>query len=385
MKQIAIFILLYVTAICTFGQTDSSKIRPSQVTFFYPLGTNGTATHYVNNFSFNVLYGVNGGVNGGEIGGLVNSNLGHVNGVQIAGLANLDGGAANGLLLAGIGNFVKDTSNSLCFAGISNVIGGSAFGLQVAGISNTVNGDFLGGQFAGIANVVHGNSNGIQVGGIANITSGNVKGAQVSGISNVAGGNLDGAQLGLINRAKVVNGFQLGLINVCDSVGKGVPLGLISFVKKGYHSLELEVGESIYGNLNFKLGVDRLYTVFKAGWTTNAGEQYWSYGLGLGTKVNFTDRINLSVDATGNQIVHDTYSPKLDLLAKLDVKLRFNLGKHFTIFGGPSVNGYFSEHDPDTETSALKVPYSIHTWDWWNSNGQSYLWVGLNGGIAVNF
>ncbi|UKN01083.1 hypothetical protein K6119_15235 [Paracrocinitomix mangrovi] len=385
MKKIIIFIIMYVMALAAIAQEDSTMVRPAQVTFFYPLGTNGTSTAYTNNFSFNILYGVNNGVNGAEIGGLVNSNLGHVNGLQIAGLANMNAKAANGMLIAGIGNFVKDTSNSLAFAGISNVIGGNAFGAHVAGISNTVNGDFLGGQVSGIVNVVNGNTNGIQVAGITNVSAGDMQGGQVSGISNIVKGDLSGAQIGLINRAANVKGFQLGLINIADSVSGGVPLGLFSFVKKGYHSLELEVGEAIYANANFKMGVDRLYTIYKFGYTMNGANQYWSYGLGLGSKINVAKNLDMSFDLTGNHIVKQTFNPNVDLLAKFDLKLRYNIGKHFTVFAGPSVNGYFSEHDIDTETSALKVPYSIHTWNWWNDEGQSYLWIGGNAGVAVNF
>ena len=386
MKKLILFIALYIVAICAFSQTDSSKIRPAQVTFFYPLGTNGTATDYVNNFSFNILYGVNGGVNGAEIGGLVNSNLGHVNGLQVAGLVNMNAAAANGCMVAGIGNFVKDTSNSLAFAGISNVIGGNSFGMHVAGITNTVNGEFLGGQMAGIVNVTNGYTRGIQVAGISNVAAGNMQGGQISGISNITKGDMTGAQIGLINRTKTLKGFQLGLINVADSVSGGVPLGLFSFVKKGYHSLELEVGDAIYANANLKIGVNRLYTIYKGGFTQNGGEQYWSYGIGLGSMINVTNWMGMSFDLTGNHIVQNTFSPQIDLLAKFDLKLRFNFGKYITVFAGPSVNGYFSEHDPDTENPALKVPYSIVQWDWDGYyQGKTFMWIGGTAGVAVNF
>lgn len=385
MKKLIAFIILYALVAYSFAQEDTLKKRPTQVTFFYPIGTNGVeSTQYTNNFSFNVLYGVNGGLNGVEIGGLVNSNLGHVNGMQIAGISNINAAAANGMMVAGISNFVKDTSNSLCFAGISNVIGGSAFGMQVAGIVNTTNGRMLGGQIAGISNIANGDLIGTQIAGINNVTNGNVTGGQIASISNVAK-DLKGTQMSLVNRAKVVNGFQLGLINIAEDYEKGVPLGLFSFVKNGYHSIEFAGGESLYGNINFKLGVDRLYTIYKAGYTINQGTSYMSYGLGLGTKVKITEKFDLAFDASTSHIVRQTFSPRLDLLSRLDMSFRFNLGEHLTLFAGPSFNIYGSEHDPDTESSALPVPYSIYTSEWWNGQGETYLWVGLNGGVAINF
>ena len=381
-------LFIYISCIAfssSLAQNDTSKTRPSQVTFLYPLGTNGVETDYVNNFSFNILYGVNGGLNGFELGGLMNTNLGHVNGCQIAGIANMNSQAANGMMIAGIGNFVKDTSNAICFAGISNVIGGSATGLQIAGISNTVNGDFMGGQIAGITNITNGNFFGPQISGITNIAAGNADGTQISGISNLIEGDLNGAQIGLINRAKKINGFQLGLINISDSFEKGAPLGLISFVKKGYHSLELSTRDLIYVNLNFKMGVERLYTIYKAGFTASHGTNYWSIGLGIGTKIKFTERLNLSVDLANSSIIRQTFSPRINLLTELDLAVRYNFGERITAFAGPTFNVYNAEFNPSGETPDLVVPYSIHTWNWLNSQGQTFTWVGATAGVAVNF
>ena len=76
----------------------------------------------------------------------------------------------------------------------------------------------------------------------------------MSGISNINLGDINGAQIGLINRSKKVKGFQLGLINVVNSFGSGVPLGLLSFVKDGYYAFELSSSETIYAELSFRNG-----------------------------------------------------------------------------------------------------------------------------------
>jgi len=110
MKTLKCLILtLCLSTFITIGQTnDSLKTRPVQVTFIYPMGTNGLeSSTYANEFSFNILAGVNGGVNGAEIGGVSNTNTGHVNGLQIAGIANVDLKSANGLIISGIANVIK--------------------------------------------------------------------------------------------------------------------------------------------------------------------------------------------------------------------------------------------------------------------------------------
>jgi len=367
-------------------QRDSLIERPFQMSFFYPLSTNGLdATKYINSVSFNILYGVNGGLNGVEFGGLVNSNIHRVQGAQFAGIANLNAKTADGIMMAGIANVIGDSSNSVCAAGIANVIGGKATGVHMAGISNLVNGDYYGAQGAGIANVNNGNMIGIQGAGIANLNRGDFQGIQMAGISNFNGGGLDGAQLGLINRAKTVKGFQLGLINIANDFEKGVPLGLFSFVKKGYHSLELSTGDAIYANINLKLGVDKLYTIYKMGFAANGSDQYLTYGLGLGSKIKLAERFDFSVDASASQVVTQSFSPNLDLLNRVDLAVRYNIGEHFTVFAGPSLNVYVAQHNVDTESPALRVPYTLFTGDWGNNEGSTSIWVGANAGLSLNF
>ncbi len=365
---------------------DTLQTKPFQITFFYPLGTNGTeATNYTNMVSFNVLYGVNGGLNGIEIGGLANANLGDVKGVQIASLVNIDAQKSEGIMVAGIANVVKDSSHSLCIAGISNMIGGSGYGFQFAGITNTVNGDFCGIQVSGISNVANGDFIGGQFSGISNLNTGDFIGGQYAGITNVNSGNLIGSQVSLVNRAKKVNGFQIGLINISEEFESGVPFGLINFVKKGYHAIEIAGGESIFGNVNLKLGVDKLYTIYKLGYALNEEDEYFSFGFGFGTKIKISEKIDLSIDLSNNQIVEPTYSPKFNNLTKADFSIRYNLGKHISLFAGPSFNVYVSEYDNELNNTGINIPYEMYKYEWWNEEGSTSIWIGANAGVSFQF
>lgn len=394
MKRILVLTYLTFSAI-NFAQTtqlssdnptDSTKNRPGQVSFFYPVGSNGIESpNYSSNFSFNVLYGYNGGLRGIEVGGLVNTQVGNVDGIQVAGIANINTKKTNGMAFAGIANIHKDSSNTVSFAGISNVFGKSAAGVQSAGISNTVNGSFSGIQTAGICNIANGAVNGVQLAGISNVVNGDFEGVQAAGISNTVNGNLQGTQVGLINTAKRVKGFQLGLINVAESFESGVPLGLFSFVKDGYHAVEISGGEAIYANLNLKIGVEKLYTIYKFGYTAANGNGYLSYGLGLGTQINLTEKSNLSLDLSSNHILEDSFSPDLNLLAKMDVAFRYHLTEKFAIFAGPSFNVFTTQHLLDDVNSSFKVPYSLYETNWNNNEGSTSIWIGANLGVSLAF
>ena len=89
------------TTISAQGDEKSSS-QTTQITFAYPLGTNGTdAMHVSNSFSFNVLYGLNGGLDGIELGGIMNYNIGDVSGFQLSGIANANMEQTSGVMWAG--------------------------------------------------------------------------------------------------------------------------------------------------------------------------------------------------------------------------------------------------------------------------------------------
>lgn len=384
MKTILLSIAL-ITGILGFSHhPDSSNTRPFQLSFFYPMGTNGLESpKYVNNVSFNVLAGVNGGVQGIEIGGLVNSNTGNVFGIQAAGIANLNGGVTSGIIVSGIANVCKDSSYALMFAGISNVVGANATGIYGAGISNTINGNFNGIQAGGITNIINGDAYALQAAGISNFNNGNFTGLQAAGISNLISGDLLGGQISLINRAGKVTGTQIGLINFAQSYERGVPFGLLSIVKEGYHALEFSAEEAIYANVKLKLGVDRLYTTYRVGFTEGQNENLITFGMGIGSQIHLNEKLALGIDLSSNHINRSNSFWELEMLNKADFAIRYTPWKPLTVFAGPSFNVYLTENPSDE--AALKMPYTFFEDTWWNGQGSTNLWFGAQAGIAVNF
>jgi len=367
------------------SEKDSTQNMPAQFSFFYPLGSNGIKSPQIeNNFSLNALYGINGGVEGAEIGGLVNINQGTVNGIQIGGIANITTQSTNGTVIGGIANIVADSAKGILIAGISNVVGDSSAGFQIAGISNTVNGTFDGGQIAGIGNLNNGQVDGFQLAGISNVTNGNVNGVQLSGIANIVNGETTGAQIGFINFSNRVNGVQLGFINVSGESEHVIPVGFLSLVKNGYHSLEFSTNETFYGNMAVKLGVEKFYSSFRFGIGSDKGDSYLSYGYGLGTLISFNEKNKLGLELSANHIVSDFWNNwELDLLNRFEITYQRSLGKHFTVFGGPALNVYVTQTFNDGEYGTIHVPYTMYSEDWWDGN--TSMWIGFHAGAAIRF
>ncbi len=369
------FLLLFAisaTSISVLAQEQSKDElkRPIQLTFVYPVGSNGIhAYRYVNNVSINILAGMSGGTDGLEIGGLANISTGHVNGVQAAGLLNGSAEYVKGLQLGGIANFNK----------------GEFVGAQAGGISNINTYKFQGLQLAGISNISLDKVNGLQAAGISNFTRGNVYGWQLAGIANVATEKINGVQIGLINYSKAVNGFQIGLINATNEVEKGAVLGLFSFVKNGYTRMEIEANETFYANFAIKNGLPWLYNIYTVSYKTKGNKNYWAPGIGLGTYQSISDKLGVNVDLISYQVNEDEWwTEDLNMLNKLKVNLSYRLTERIELYGGPSLNVTVSGiKDQEGNIIGESFTPSWKSYEKTYSKNQVKTYVGFNFGIRL--
>lgn len=415
-----------------FIRSDNINVierRTAQISLIPKIGTNTKMSGSVENaFSLNVFVGYSAGVSIMEIGGLVNINKRHVTGFQAAGLSNIVGGRTKGVQLAGLSNNNRGSLTGLQAAGISNMVVDTIRGVQLAGISNILQGGMKGWQMAGISNVTTKNVDGLQMAGISNFARGdvllmqaagiinmgrNVKGLQLAGIINAATGKVGGAQLagignfskevnagqvsgivniatkkvggaqiaGILNYGKEIKGSQIGFINLSDTV-TGIPIGFISFVRKGYRRVELSANEILYANLTLKTGVQKFHNIFTAGLIPNDTIRTWSFGYGFGIEGNISKKFLHSYDLTANWISEkDKPFGTFNLLTNLRINFAYLLGSRASFYLGPSVNVHLSEwKDIDTGEFLTGIaPYTINTTTFGDT--QMQIWVGGQAGF----
>lgn len=325
--------------------------RSWQISFVPFIGTNHRLSgNVVNDYSLNILGGYSAGTRKAELGGLFNINRGDVRFVQAAGLFNLTGGKTEGVQLAGFFNTNFDSTRAVQFAGLVNFNERSSEGAQFAGLSNFNMGSYQGPQFAGLFNATTGNVRGSQAAGLFNFTSKTMDGAQVAGLFNISK-EVTGSQVAsLFNISKTVHGSQVGLLNIADSV-RGVPVGLLSFVNKGYHKLELAVDEVLPVNVALRTGVRQFYNILAVGVRPEAVDTVtWSFGYGVGVAPKLSKRLFLNVDVTSNQLVKGNVEA-LNLINKFYLGFDFQLTKKLSLTAGGTFN--FRVYDPDFSNHAV--------------------------------
>lgn len=336
----------------------------------------------VNKVSFNILAGYSKGVTIAEVGGLFNVDHGNVSYVQVAGLGNLVSGNVKGFQGAGIINAVHGNVKGLQAAGIGNFNWGSLRGAQLGGIFNFSRKAVNGWQVAGIINSSARYINGGQIGGIVNVGLDTVTYGQIAGIVNVARVNKTIQASGILNAAKANDGFQLGLINVADT-SAGIPFGFISFVRKGYHKIELSADEAGFVTLNFATGVEKLHNIFISG-INIPHPNIVTIGYGLGSTWKLKNKVLFNTDLTSQQI-NDTrsgwnYSHTLN---KLYAGIEFNAHKYFRLGLGPVLNVMINDvADPLYKTNFEPlVPYEL----WKTTSGTNKINVWVGGKISFKF
>ncbi|MBL7775379.1 MAG: hypothetical protein JNK89_05220, partial [Saprospiraceae bacterium] len=362
--------------------------RRAQLSLLPVLGTNHLLSGSVaNDFSLNLLAGYSRGNRIIEIGGLGNINREEVSGFQAGGLFNVAGGSLSGIQVGGLFNHVGGSARGLQLAGIYNLNVDSLRGAQFAGIGNysghTVPGAF---QAAGIINLAPRGAPGAQLAGIVNHAHRSA--FQLAGIGNTAD-SLQGVQIaGVFNRAGRAQGVQIGLINFANDI-QGVQLGLINLSRRGgYIALEASANDVFELNAAFKSGVPGLYTILAASMDPQPpnGQNFWAYGAGLGSRIRLARWCALNLDLIHRHLNEGSHSNFLQEWDQAALAFELNLGRHFSLAGGPSANLFIA--DPQrTGTAALRD--RVVTGDRLNSsqNADGWLsaWWGWTAGLQFRF
>jgi hypothetical protein len=339
--------------------------RNIQLSLFPSASTNKLLTgNAVNNVSINLTVGYVQGVRIAELGSIINIVRDNAKVCQLAGAGNIVGGKFSGFQGAGAYNIV-----------------GSIKGVQAGGALNIVKGDAGFCQLAGAGNITGGSFQGVQVAGVANISE-DINGAQIAGVLNKAR-EVSGAQIsGVINTATYIKGFQLSVFNYADSCD-GVPIGLISLVRKGYHKIELSADELFYSNIAFRTGVKRFHTILMGSIRPdNFKDPLWSYGYGFGTSIGNNQKLIYDIDLTMQQIIKGHYNAFDNLLFKLNLGIDRKITSQISIAAGITYNFFVS----DTKTPGYNENYASITPYYFSnttSNNGLNIKTWLGGKIAV--
>jgi hypothetical protein len=409
MKTQNIVIIIFLAIVFQFKNAaaqetndNSPETRLFQLSFVSPLGTNGLDSwKTTNKVSINIFGGLAGGLDGIEFGGFYNILKGDMVGLQFAGFANTVLGETNGLQIAGFSNINKKTVTGIQGAGFANVALSNLDGVQLSGYANVANGWTEGAQIAGFANITNGQVDGVQLSGFANLATDSVNGAQVSGFANVStsslkgiqasgfanisGGDVDGAQIsGFVNRARKLKGVQIGIINIVDTIESGTPIGIINIVKNGYSLIELSAGDVLYGNLSYKAGIERFYSIIKLSYTNHFNQSVYGFGFGLGTSIALAEKHNVSIELSNSHLFRDLkdkhWEEQNNWLTKLDFAYRYELTDKISLSAGPSLNLYHNMTNNSTEILELNNTLYEHNY----KNHQWRGWLGFNAGVSFN-
>ncbi len=362
--------------------------RDIQISLLPFIGSNEQLSgNIINNYSINILAGYSLGTRQIELGFFVNMDRGDVSWLQIAGLGNLVGRNVYGIQASGFFNVNGGETKAAQLTGFANVNFHDFQGVQLGGFGNVNLKSADGVQVAGFANLANGPSKGLQIAGFANLQTDRFIGSQFAGFGNVGLKHVSGSQISAFgNYGKDVRGTQIGLFNYADSLG-GVPIGLVSFVRTGYHKLEVSADEVFYTNVAFRTGVEKFYNILLAGIKTENtinNANVWTFGYGVGTARKLKRWLYLDLDLTSQHVNKGSFTHDLSLLNKLHVGMDFKLARKLSLYGGVTLNGYLT-NSSYTDYPILFSNYnpsiiSDHTY---NNGTNLRMWLGAKVGIRI--
>ena len=380
----AAFVRLLVNekATKTLNNVDLIEEKAFQISLLPMVGTNRLMSGKVTNrTSINLIAGYAYGVNGFEAGGFLNLVRKNVNGLQLAGFGNMVGGQTSGFQGAGFFNANQGKVQGFQAAGFLNLVSDTTSGAQLAGFANfSKSSNAI--QAAGFGNAVLQTAKKTQLAGFFNYAH-DVDGLQAAGFLNVASGKMKGVQAAsFLNVAWNVNGLQLGLFNYADTVSAGASIGLISYVRRGFHRFEINKDDVFDGVLSFKTGTHRFYNILSAGYRHNANSRLLSAGYGFGTQINWSPKMYTNIEIAA-QTLHPTdgWENDLNLLNSLHLNFGFSFAKHFSVHAGPVYYLYASRlYHQDTNSYGYNIasrPFYEET----KSGTHIQMWIGWRAGV----
>ncbi|MCF8296422.1 MAG: hypothetical protein K9J13_02660 [Saprospiraceae bacterium] len=190
---------------------------------------------------------------------------------------------------------------------------------------------------------VEGALNGTEIGLIGNHNTYFTSGNQIACLVNSCGGVQDGMQISLLyNRASIVNGKQIGFINVCDTL-YGKQIGFINVNQNASKNFELWANESFYFNMGYKVGTPNLYKIVSIGLQPFGGKFKTALGIGIGKELSLKENKFKNLELLLLQVnENEMFTKKLNTIASL----RFNYGKEISsssrVYAGLNMNLMFS-------------------------------------------
>jgi hypothetical protein len=364
----------YVQEIRKFEAGGLLNFVRSDVRYFQAAGLGNIVGGNITGFQGAGLFNIVQDVKGFQAAGIFND-AGIVGGTQAAGIYNIADGPAT-VQLAGIFNIA--TKNLVQVAGIFNRSTESH--VQTAGLMNLS--DMVSFQAAGLINRTD-TLTGSQVAGLINTTnSGSI--AQVAGLANITRDDALVQIAGLFNKARNIKSLQLAAFNFADTAS-GLPLGIFSFIRKGYHKLEFSADETFPVNISFRTGTKKFHTFLTAGASSfNKNNFLWNVGYGLGTSFGNPIKMLFDIDFSSSEVVYrnnfnGTYH-WYKLYFGIDRKVTPKLG----IIAGISFNALLSDSfQPDYKNIDSKMPFYAITETNFSNGHNLKTWVGGKIGIRL--
>lgn len=190
-----------------------------------------------------------------------------------------------------------------------------------------------------------------------------MQGLQTSGFANFNLGSLEGAQIsGFLNVAGNVNGFQIGIINYCNEIKNGVPIGLVSIVKNGFREFEIGGNESFYTTLSYRTGHRKFYNILSAGTSISNNTIIWGFGYGVGSSFDLNEKLAMNLELISFHVNEgEPFTDYLNNLNKLNLTLSYPLSNSVEAYFGPTFNVLINDNNrsiQESKTSSI-VPWSF--------------------------
>ena len=200
----------------------------------------------------------------------------------------------------------------------------------------------------------------------------------------VSGKENDVLQINLIENKKGINTIDKSMLkSIPEDTTQKAPSPISVFSRNKYGRIEIYSSETAMGNIIFKTGKKSLYHIFQVGGNFSRNDYHWTFGYGVGSNINLSEKSSLSIDLVGMHInKKEAFTTKLNEQIQLRILYSYSISKNTSLFVGPTINTAFTGSSAEPFTIPKGTTFIHNSIETHNRGTISNpYWVGFQAGI----
>jgi hypothetical protein len=132
------------------------------------------------------------------------------------------------------------------------------------------------------------------------------------------------------------------------------------------------------------MGIEKFYTIFRAGIGAFNSKNNFSIGMGFGSIIPIKENHKINLELICDNLHYDNNwnGDDLNLLNQFNLNYQYQITDCIAVKAGPGIRIYVTDQKMDDEFGTIDIPYTI--FESVGSKVKTSGWLGFNAGVVIS-